>query len=423
VAENVEWTMKLRVGALLLFLAAAFPKAGFSFRDIPMPVMFITLFGGLLLVSARRQRPISIDVALVALFVWAVFIALRVTITSTSLRETVALMGWLVLPLTIIALSSARTLNGRVTVSALLAGVRFAALYGIAQLIFGFKRVEVHGLTQAWGSDFDDNYLEIFEGSSVAFWKIPATYHNGNIFGVVAACAFAIALTHPKLYRSPRWAILDIALFSSAILLSGSRTVFIGWVVSIFFCLMYREVANRAQTPKLLAIVIAAGLVTLAVQPGLITRFAPSSLTDPTGAGRTQFWFDVIGDFNVLDWIIGSTAWLGPSPFDSDSDALRGGLAEGWVGVTQQIGLIGFALLVIVWIRFVRPVNAGYAIAIPIAISLVLDSAYLSFPTLFLPAALLAGLVAFDNPDGEPEPDTTHWWTAPLSLGSSADST
>lgn len=416
VAANVEWTTKLRIGAFLLFLAAAFPKAGFSFNGIPIPVMFIALFGGLLFVSIRRRAPISIDVALLALFAWGGFIALRVTITSTTLRETVALMGWLVLPLTIIALSSVLALNGCVAVTALLAGVRFAALYGIAQLIFGFDAVEIHGLTQAWGSDFKDNFLQIFQGDST-FWKIPSTYQNGNNFGVIAACAFAVALTHPKLYKSQRWVLLDLALFSSAILLSGSRTVFIGWVVSVFFCMIYRGFTNKIHTVRLLAIVLVAGLVTLAVQPGLISRFAPSSLTDPAGAGRTKVWFDVIGDFNVFDWIIGSTGWLGPSASATDSDALRGGLAEGWVGVTQQIGLIGFALLVIVWIRFVRPVKAGYAIAIPVAISLVLDSSYLVFPTLFLPAALLAGLVAFDDPEGEPQPDSSHWWTRQLSFG------
>jgi hypothetical protein len=394
---------RVQIGVLLLVACAAVPKAGFLLGSIPLPIMYVALAGGLILLSRSRPNPLRVDPALIGLTIWSVVVAARLVFTAATLSEPVALMGWLLLPLTIVAISAARAMHGSVVVKSILLGVRLAAIYGFWQLTFGLEAVAVPGVTQAWGSDFADKHLGIYVDGVVTFTKIPSTYQNGNNFGVIAAMCFLIALTHPRLYRSQGWVIADLCLFSSAVLLSGSRSVLFGWIIGTVACLLYRDIVSRAQAVRIGAIVVVAVMVTLFLQPGLLDRFSLESLTDTSGSGRTEAWWDAIGAMRVGELAIGSTDWAGVD------DSLRGGLVEGWAGATQQIGALGVFLLVVVWLRFVRPVRAGVALAIPLGVSAVLDSAYLAFPTLFLPAALIAGLIAVDAPQ-TPRSSTERWW-------------
>jgi hypothetical protein len=404
-ATQVRMT-RVRVGFVLLAAATAIPKAGFDVAGIPIPFMFVALFGGLFLLSETRQPPWLIDPFVLLLTAWGTLVAARITMSSSSLSEPVAVLGWLLLPLALVFLSSLRRVDGRRAMVAMFVGVRIAIAYGFVQLAFGVKEVAVPGITLAIGENLDDKPLKIFL-DDFTFWKIPTTYQNGNNFGVIAACCFAIALSHPKLYRSARWQLLDLCLFLSAILLAGSRTVFIGWAISTVVIFAMRSVVDRPTTVKIVIGTVAAAVVTLALQPGLLRRFSPSSLTERSGAGRTKGWSRLVDDHSILDWIIGSTGWAR----SNDDTAL--GLTEGWGGISQQVGIIGLVLLVVVWVRYVRPVRAGFAIVIPVAVSAVVDSAYLVFPTLFIPAAFVAALTTFDHSanTGDPRLDIDHgWW-------------
>lgn len=397
---------RVRGGTGLLFLASAFPKAGVEVSGIPVPLMMIPLVIGLLLLSTPQQAPWSIDVALLLLLVLSCIVATRVAFASSGLKEPIALLGWLMLPLAIVAITVVRRVDGRRVVTALLGGVRLAVAFGYLQLFFGVKQVAVPGITQTVGTDLDDKYLWIFVDGEVAFWKIPSTYQNGNNFGVVVAVCFAIALSHRKLYRSERFQLLDLTLFASAILLAGSRSVLLAWASAVAVLFVTPGILDRMTRIRLLVVLATAAVATVAFQPGLLDRFSFSSITDATGAGRTAAWGDLFSEMRLSEWVFGSVRWGGAT----DLSAVRDGVTEGWGGIVQQVGFVGLVLVLIVWLRYVWPVRAGLAVIAPLAVSMVLDSAYLAYPTLFLPAAFIAGLRLFDNSDGPLPALGSHGW-------------
>lgn len=405
-------TGRVRFGMALLFVASAFPKAGFPVAGIPLPLMLIPLLGGLVVLSRPKLDDWSIDLALVGLALWTCVVAVRVAVATGVLKESVALLGWSLLPLSVMAVTIVREIDGQRAVGALLGGVRLAVAFGYAQLLFGVKEVAIPGLTQAVGTNLDDKYLRVFDDGEVTFWKIPATYQNGNTFGVVAAVCFAIALSHRKLYRAQRWQLLDLALFGSAVLLAASRTVVLGWGLAIVLLLVTPGVLDRVTRLRLIGVLTAAAIVTVVLQPGLLDRLSFSSITDASGAGRTAAWRNMVSDLGASDWLFGSVSWGGSTALSS----VRAGVTEGWGGVVQQVGLIGIVLLAAVWLKYVWPVRAGVAVITPLAVSVVLDSAYLVYPTLFLPAAFVAALRVVDRPLGRPDlwPRTSWSWDPPL---------
>lgn len=161
-----------------------------------------------------------------------------------------------------------------------------------------------------------------------------------------------------------------------ASLLSGSRTVVLGIFVGFVLLVLKSRVTGR--TVKVVAIPALVLLVVLQVAPSFSQRYSFSASTDIT-AGRAQQWSALLKTTSPTELLLGSTEWTEGAA----------NLAEGMFGILQQVGLVGAGLVIgLVWAATAQPhARRWRLLLIPLAVSVLIDSAYYAFPTMFLPFA------------------------------------
>ena len=370
---------------------AAFPKAGLEVAGVPVPFSLATLVVGLSLVLRReRGSATALSPPMLLTLLLSSVVLTRIALNGATLAEIAATIGWLVLPLAVLQLSITHRTTTALARSAIWVGFTVASVYGVAQLLLGPERLAVPGLTQTAGADLLSKPISI-ETDSFSFAKVYSTYHNGNNIGAIAAVLLVVEVR--RLMRQPMTgqALARLIPITAALLLGGSRTAILAALVGVAAVFAACSGGRMART----ALIALAGIVTIGVvltlQPGLAERYGLSSLTDTAGAGRTAFWFMILSDLSPLEYLFGSTDWLGPSLLPRAGlppRAIRGDLAEGWVGLIQQVGLVGIVILAVPWYRLARRHGSRLAL-IPTALIVALDSSYLFFPTLFLIAAII----------------------------------
>jgi hypothetical protein len=373
--------------------------------SFPIPFFLFALLLALAIVlfldwsRSRHIPPLTVTVASLAV-VWLGVRLIMLVGSGAPPPVLLALTGWYALPAIILAFAGRQPSGpGEITRrgawgTVLDLGMIWVGLFAFVQLIFGVNETQIPGLTIAWGDTYESKTLTVFSPTG-EFTKIPSTYHNGNILGVVAG--FFLVTTIQRVLRShnrKRYDILLIVLTTAMTLLAASRSVFLAVVIPVLFVLVTRGFAGRR------ILLFAAGIIiTLAVlvaQPGLADRFSLESLFEPTGAGRTLYWEEVLGRHSVSQLLIGTSDWY------RGSQILGAGLAEGVVGILQQVGVIGLVLIVTLAVAVTRPpwMREWRAPLLVLGIAAVIDSSYLVFPTLFLPFARMyaPGIDALPNP-------------------------
>lgn len=177
--------------------------------------------------------------------------------------------------------------------------------YTMLQALFGIGSVDIPGITVNY-SDYRSNpsgwWLDKNNAVGDAS-KMVSTYQNGNLFGVTIILLFPIALSSEKkmLGKMFFW-----VLFVLSVLLSGSRTVYLGLILLV----VYYAVRGIAQMRVRIGTIVAIGVAGIAVAAGVVfvvTRFAPDmfdrvmSLFDLEtmlqGAGRTD------GAIRYFQWL------------------------------------------------------------------------------------------------------------------------
>lgn len=355
------------------FLAAALPKAGFRVGDFPVPVLLPGLLLAAFLLHVRFRagaRPRGVVVAVGLLTAWVV---LRAGVHLDEGPDQVfAFVAWAFLPLLVVFWCADLGVPPAFRRS-VEAGFLLSVGYGVLQLALGIDAVAVPGVTYALGDDLDAKFNDIYVGSVVEFSKIPSTYQNGNIYGVVAT-VFLVLTLHRVLARG--WRAYDAVLVGAAVLavaLSGSRSAVLAAAVAVPLLYLSR---GRASTKIGFAAVATGSIgVALLVQPGLVRRFSVETLTSSGGSGRVDTWSDYLGSLGWQQLLLGSRDRVIP---------------EGWPALVNELGLVGLALLVVAYATLLRRRADFRVVLLALAAAAVVDSTFLLFPTWFLPAILTA---------------------------------
>jgi hypothetical protein len=360
-------------------LTTAIPKAGFLVNGLPLPLMmFVLLLAALMLRAYAAPSGTHGRRLAVAALAWLGFRLVATHLDGGSAADVLALAGWFGLPLLMLVvgpdLGAVRGDEGRRWVRRLETGVLVACGFSLVQQVWGIGTTTIPGVTRAVGADYSAKPLE-FEGGS----KIPSTYQNGNVLGVITAFFFLVAAERVLGGRGTRRDGLIMALTAVASVLSGSRTVVIGLALGLVV-LIFRSGLNR-RTIAVCMLVAAALVTVLQLSPALSARLAGTRASDPSLAVRTVVWEDILQNTSISELLVGGPVWA--------QHRLEPGLAEGVVGAVQQVGVVGMALFVGVLLSATNApsVRRWRLLLIPVAVSFAVDSAYLVFPTMFIPLA------------------------------------
>ncbi|PZO60585.1 MAG: hypothetical protein DI639_03750 [Leifsonia xyli] len=361
-----------RVAVTLAFLTALFPKAGLKIGDFPLPVFLFGLVAAVILAVLTRPRKPHSPIAVVLLILWLAFVVSRaIVLAGASLSGALAFAAWTAGPVFILFIATMSTDVQQQFVRAVEIGFVCSVGYGAIQLFGGVEGTAVPGLTYAFGDDLTEKNNVIYSETGPDYSKIPSTYQNGNIYGLVAAGMFALALNRVVRQHGSRFDFVLLAASCAAIALSGSRTAIVAAVAVAIVVFLSSGRVGRKLSIVMVVSAVAAAIVTL--QPGLVDRYSIDDVLDSGGAGRTEMWRAALATTPLGDY------WLG-APTDP-------GL-EGWLGLVLRLGLLGIALLVAIVAVLVRGRTELRLPLLVLAVGAILDSSYLLFPTWFLFAAV-----------------------------------
>lgn len=382
------------------FMTTAFPKAGVLLGGLPLPIMMFVL-----LLTAVMLRPYATSTAghrpgrrLAAIgLAWLTYRLLAMYLDGASAADLLALAGWYGLPLVLLSVGPAvgalRGRHGALWANRLETGVLVACAFSLVQQVWGIEETAVPGITRAVGADYSTKPLQFIGGT-----KIPSTYQNGNILGVITAFFFLVTAERVLRGRGTPRDWLLMAGTAVATILSGSRTVLIGLILGLMTLVVLSGLNRRTVIVCLLAGGALFGV--LEASPGLGDRILGTTASDPALAQRTVVWAKVLESTSIVELLNGGSVWVRADPDP--------GLAEGMIGAIQQVGVIGMVLFVGVVFAATSPreLRRWRFILIPVAVSLVADSAYLVFPTLFIPLArMFAPLRPEDSSPDEDDAD------------------
>lgn len=363
-----------RAAVTLAFLTALFPKAGVKIGDFPLPVFLFGLVVAVLLAVVTKPTKPHSPWAVVLLILWLAFVAARaIVLAGVSLPGALAFAAWTAGPIVVLFIATASNDPQRRFVRAIEVGFVCSVGYGIVQLIGGVQSTAVPGLTYAFGDDLTEKNNVIYSETGADYSKIPSTYQNGNIYGLVAAGMFALALHRVVRHRGGRFDFVLLAASCAAIALSGSRTAIVAAV--IVAVVVFLSSGRIGRKLAIVVVVVAVAVAAVALQPGLLDRYSVDDVLDSGGAGRTEMWRLALAATPGEDY------WIG-APIDP-------GL-EGWLGFVLRIGFVGTVLLVAVVAVLVRDRREMWLPILVLVVGAILDSSYLLFPTWFLFAALSA---------------------------------
>jgi len=358
----------------MAFLTAAFPKAGVKVADFPFPVFLLGLILAVLLMGVGQRKhqhsaPVTVVVGLYLLLV-----ASRTLVFFTeNLATAAAFAAWAAGPIVLLYIATRRTRADLSFRRAIERGFILAVAFGIVQLVGGIEATAIPGLTHALGDDITLKNNVINTGVGDEYSKIPSTYQNGNIFGLVAATFFAMALARLAARNASRNDYVLLVASVVAIALSGSRTAIIA--AAFAFVVVLLRGGNVGKKIAALAMIVLIGVIVLQVQPGLAQRYSIADLTATGGAGRSDMWRSYSALMSPSDYIFGLPDFL---------------IVEGWLGILMQIGVVGVGLLIAAVLLLSR---GRRDLLLPLGVLLigaVVDSSYRLFPTWFLLAAMAA---------------------------------
>jgi len=366
------------VMAVAAFLTTATPKAGVTVGAFPIPFVMLLLFVVVPILRGRaKPSPTSAGRLAAMALAWLGACLVGMVFNGGSLGDMAALVGWYGLPIVLLlagpAVGSLQGEEGRRWVAALEFGMLAACSFALVQQVFGIDRTTIPGLTLSAGADYSLKPLRFVGGT-----KIPSTYQNGNVFGVATGFFFLIAAHRILGGLSGRRDKVMLLATATATLLSGSRTVVLGLLLGSIILVLRSRVSRR--TIGVALGVAGMTLCVLAFSPALADRLFTTTAQDPNVVVRTSSWSRLMAASSLSEIVVGGPTWVGDTPEDR---------AEGVVGAVQQVGLVGMALAVAAVLAATsRPeLRRWRLILIPVAVSLAVDSAYLVFPTLFIPLA------------------------------------
>jgi hypothetical protein len=369
------WRRPVVAASVLAFLTAAFPKAGVKVGDFPFPVFLFGLMAAVFILwlsTPRRTHPPT-----TVLFVGAyltLVAAKALQFSGDGPASVFAFVAWAALPIVVLAMTTSMDSVDPRFARALQWGFLFSVLYAGVQFVGGLEATAIPALTQALGDDITEKHNVIYVQGGENFSKIPSTYHNGNIYGLAAA----VFLTHAMIrLLARRGTKLDVAVAVGSVLaigLSGSRTAILAAGAAIVI-LVLRRGSMRWRVGIVAIALLAAGAV-LVLEPDLARRYTVDAVISSGGSGRSAIWATYLSAMTPTDLLLGADT--------------RAGVPDGWVGVLLQIGILGVLLLIAAVVTMMKRRPEWRLILVVLFIGAVIDSSYVTFPTWFIPAALVA---------------------------------
>lgn len=184
-------------------------------------------------------------------------------------------------------------------------------LYSVLQWTIGIEATKIPGLNIAYGDTFEDKPIGYgFNGMEAI--KMPSTYQNGN--GVALFYLLAIFLIVPWNTNKKIWKIIAISLAIIGIILSGSRSALIPFILLIPYVI--KKIYDKLKTKNqkiLLLIVFIIGISSTMLYivysnseliEYMYNRYILETINDPTGSGRTTQIQDVLQSITSQDFIM-----------------------------------------------------------------------------------------------------------------------
>ncbi|MCY0905465.1 hypothetical protein [Arthrobacter sp. H14-L1] len=363
-----------KTACVLGFLTAAFPKAGVKIGDFPFPVFLFGLFVAVLLIRVHQPRSrhtTTTVLALLAFLTWVFVRALQFLPSGTS--SVAAFVAWAGVPLVMFAVSTTVAGDAVKFRRAIEWGFLVAVAYAVVQFFGGLESTAIPGLTHAFGDTITNKHNVIYSDNGDDFSKIPSTYQNGNIFGIVAAVFFTLAMMRIMAKKASHLDVLVLCGAAIAITLSGSRTAIVA--AGIAGVILLLRGGHLGRKVAVLMAVGAAVVVVIGLQPGLFARYSVNDIASTGGAGRSTMWDLAESQMSELEFAFGTSTYR---------------LTEGWLGIVMQIGILGIALLCVAVVLVARKRPAMKLPLLVLVAGAIIDSTYQVFPTWFLVAALAA---------------------------------
>ena len=369
------WRRPMPAVCTLAFLSAAFPKAGVKIADFPFPIFLFGMLVAALIVWGRSPRRPHSLVALLIAGAYVVFvIAKTLQFGSDGPASVFAFLAWAGLPIIILALSTSITRVDPRYPRAFQWGFLVSVLFAGVQQIGGVERTAIPGLTYAFGDDLTHKHNVIGMDGAEEISKIPSTYQNGNIYGLAAAVFLIFALIRLFRHQGTKLDIVVAVGAMGAIGLSGSRTAIIAAAVPVLILILQR--GSMRWRIGIIVIACAAASAVFALQPTLAQRYTLDAVLQSGGSGRVTIWQQSVGQMTTTDFIVGMGS--------------RAVVPDGWIGLVIQLGIVGCALLVAAVVALTSMRREWWLILVVLLIGALIDSSYVTFPTWFIPAALLS---------------------------------
>ena len=258
-----------------------------------------------------------------------------------------------------------------------------ATLFGVGQFLWGLNFLKVMGLTIAWGDSYQRKNLNIFSANTAIGTKIPSTFQGGNIWGQCSA----LILIWVVVFRA--WRIFDSRLLQVASVVSPTVAVFLSFsrtaVVAVVVSLALYFLRDQRRALGVIALIGVVVLVIIFTSNLSLDRYSFDSFTN--SAGRSSQWSAGLANFSFIDWLVGRSSIATDSSFHM----------EGILGLFGQVGILGFLLILFLWMNLFKEKFVWLGLAM--LICLILDSTYLTPPLLLIPSFLI--LTKFEEIIGE----------------------
>ena len=377
-ARDLEKNVERRFTFLKFTAVSTFliPKAGINVGGIPFTANLLLI--GLLITysffSDRYRQWVHHPLLLSLIIPWFLLCLFR---SNVLIEEKILRFGsiywFLLVPLFWMSVDGLVKKGSSISSHLVIFCSFVTTLFGLGQFLFGLNFLKISGVTIAWGDSYERKNLNIFDANTVIGNKIPSTFQGGNIWGQCSAVILVWVIVF-QVWREFESRILKIATVISPIVsvfLSFSRTAIVASIISVF--LFFFSSLKRRGT-ILLGFVFFFLFVYFFASQLSNGRYSLQSFTD--SAGRTFQWSNGISHYSLVDWFFGRSSIIPNSSFHM----------EGILGLFGQVGLVGFFLILLTWIRVFK--GRFLWTGLPILICLCLDSTYLTPPLLLFPGFL-----------------------------------
>ena len=291
------------------FICMAFPKAGILLDGLPLNLSTILLpfivfyYRGYIIELSRKYK---LFFYMFCLFILTSFIA---TILNINIAKKLELAITLIQVLSPFCIILGYNTDYEKAMRVIAVSLCIVGGYALLQYLFGIEETAIYGLNIAYGDSFADKPIGYgFAGRNAL--KMPSTYQNGNAAGLFYALSIPCIISWNTLVKiDKRIKYISIILGIIGLSMSGSRSIMIPFILITPFII--RSMYIKMTYKKQLFFHMSSILITLfgAVYflffnseylAYMIDRYIITTLSDPTGAGRTTLYTSYLDNLNNM---------------------------------------------------------------------------------------------------------------------------